>query len=397
MHALAGPRVAVTGRPDGHYILAISGRGRLDPTPQLLRFAPHFVPMFAKRWRNVFPGGLEGIRWGHETRARWKLDAPAPMERARVLDPKPDPAGVRETHRRALDLLPALREARIANTWAGHIDSTPDGVPGIGEVPQVPGFIVAAGFSGHGFGIGPGAGHLIADLVSGAQPIFDPAPFNPARFDKPAWGRVADFWPVRTSGREELADLDMNLGQGEARDALLLPCDGSRPVCPLGRVAQDVDGPRVDINHPDLRNAGARVEARLGAEVEGERRVGDFDDEKHFRGGGMRARVIVGPAPEEREIRLGHRAIRDHGWILDGHDDAVAAALNEELVQLLDASRMRTSDRRHLDDLPVDQLQPRIGWEYSRLAHAEVLLGADRVLLRVFENRAHREHHTAAG
>jgi glycine/D-amino acid oxidase-like deaminating enzyme len=191
--ALAGPNVAITRRSDGHYILAISGRGRVDPTPQLLRFAPQFIPMFAKRWRNVFPGGLEGMRWGHETRARWKLDAPTPMERARILDPKPDPAGIRETHRRAVDLLPALREARIANTWAGYIDSTPDGVPGIGEVPNVPGFILAAGFSGHGFGIGPGAGHLIADLVSGAEPIFDPAPFDPARFNESAWGKVADF------------------------------------------------------------------------------------------------------------------------------------------------------------------------------------------------------------
>jgi hypothetical protein len=48
-------------------------------TPQLLRFAPQFLPMFAKRWRNVFPGGLEGIRGGHETLARWRLDAPTPM------------------------------------------------------------------------------------------------------------------------------------------------------------------------------------------------------------------------------------------------------------------------------------------------------------------------------
>lgn len=191
--ALATSRVAVTKRGDGSYTLAISGRGRVDPTPQLVRFAPQFVPMFAKRWRNVFPGGLEGLRWGHETLAKWKLDAPTPMERARILDPKPDPAGVRETHRRALALLPALREARIANTWAGYIDSTPDGVPGIGEVPKVPGFILAAGFSGHGFGIGPGAGHLIADLVTGAEPIFDPAPFNPARFSESAWGKVADF------------------------------------------------------------------------------------------------------------------------------------------------------------------------------------------------------------
>jgi glycine/D-amino acid oxidase-like deaminating enzyme len=191
--AVTTSRVAVTKRRDGSFTLAISGRGRVDPTPQLVRFAPQFVPMFAKRWRNVFPGGLEGVRWGHETLAKWKLDAPTPMERARVLDPKPDPAGVRETHRRALALLPALRGAPIASTWAGYIDSTPDGVPGIGEVSGVKGFILAAGFSGHGFGIGPGAGHLVADLVTGHKPIFDPVPFDPARFNHSAWGKVADF------------------------------------------------------------------------------------------------------------------------------------------------------------------------------------------------------------
>ncbi|HEU0305733.1 MAG TPA: FAD-binding oxidoreductase [Lysobacter sp.] len=186
-------RVSVTRRSDGSYTLAISGRGRVDPTPQLLRFAPQFVPMFAKRWRNVFPGGLEGMRSGHETLARWRLDAPTPMERVRVLDPRPDPAAVKQTYNRAVELLPALGEGGIANAWAGFVDSTPDGVPAIGEVPQVPGFILAAGFSGHGFGIGPGAGHLIADLATGAAPIFDPAPFRPERFSQSAWGKVADF------------------------------------------------------------------------------------------------------------------------------------------------------------------------------------------------------------
>ena len=78
-------------------------------------------------------------------------------------------------------------------TRAGYIDSTPDGVPGIREIPQVPGFILAAGFSGHGFGIGLGAGHRIADLVSGAKPIFDPTSFDPGRFNQSSWGKVADF------------------------------------------------------------------------------------------------------------------------------------------------------------------------------------------------------------
>lgn len=191
--ALHTARVSITRRSDGSYNLAISGRGRVDPTAQLLRFAPQFLPMFAKRWRNVFPGGLEGIRAGHETLARWRLDAPTPMERMRILDPRPDVAAVRQTYTRAVELLPVLGQAGIANAWAGFVDNTPDGVPGIGEVSEIPGFILAAGFSGHGFGIGPGAGHLIADLVTGEKPIFDPAPYHPARFKQSAWGKVADF------------------------------------------------------------------------------------------------------------------------------------------------------------------------------------------------------------
>jgi glycine/D-amino acid oxidase-like deaminating enzyme len=77
--------------------------------------------------------------------------------------------------------------------WSGYVDSTPDGVPGIGEIPSLPGFILAAGFSGHGFGIGPGAGHLIADIAAGAVPIVDPKPYHPSRFEDSAWGKVADF------------------------------------------------------------------------------------------------------------------------------------------------------------------------------------------------------------
>ena len=140
--------VSITRRSDGRYALAISGRARVDLTPQFLRFAPQFVPMFAKRWRNLLPGGLEGVRGGHETLKHWRLDAPTPMEAVRILDPKPDMPTVTETYRRAADLLPELRDAKITHAWAGFVDSTPDGVPGIGEVPGVPGLILAAGFSG---------------------------------------------------------------------------------------------------------------------------------------------------------------------------------------------------------------------------------------------------------
>ncbi|WP_294323095.1 FAD-binding oxidoreductase [uncultured Sphingomonas sp.] len=191
--ALHTSEVSATRRVDGSYTLAISGFGRVDPTPQLLRFSPQFIPMFLRRWRKLRPGGVQGARAGHETLGKWRLDRPTPMERTRILDPDPDPAAIRMTHERAVALMPALKGRPVTARWAGYVDSTPDGVPGIGEVETIPGFVIASGFSGHGFGIGPGVGHLLADMLTGVEPIVDPKPYHPDRFRESAWGKVADF------------------------------------------------------------------------------------------------------------------------------------------------------------------------------------------------------------
>jgi glycine/D-amino acid oxidase-like deaminating enzyme len=191
--ALHTAGVSVTRRGDGGHTLAISGRGRIDPTTQQMYFAKQFLPIFVRRWRSLSPGGLEGIRSGHESLSRWRLDQPTPMERTRTLEPPVDRSTIDLTYNRAVEMLPALQGRPITAAWAGYIDSTPDGVPGIGEMSAIPGFVLAAGFSGHGFGIGPGAGHLIADLVTGSEPIVDPGPYHPDRFRRSAWGKVADF------------------------------------------------------------------------------------------------------------------------------------------------------------------------------------------------------------
>jgi glycine/D-amino acid oxidase-like deaminating enzyme len=191
--ALHTAQVSITRRLDGGYTLAISGRARVDLSPQQWRFGWEFLPMFARRWRSLAPGGAQGWHLGHETLKKWALDDVTPMERTRVLDPKPDSGQIRLTYERAGSLFPDLARCKISDAWASYIDSTPDGVPAIGEVEGVPGFILAAGFSGHGFGIGPGAGHLIADLVTGDEPIVDPRSYAPERLNRSAWGKVADF------------------------------------------------------------------------------------------------------------------------------------------------------------------------------------------------------------
>jgi glycine/D-amino acid oxidase-like deaminating enzyme len=185
--------VSITRRGSGGHTLAISGHARVDPTPQQLRFATSFMPMFFKRRKALAPGGIEGWLSGHETLSRWALDRPTPMEKRRILDPKVDSRQIDLTLARASKLFPGIERFPVTARWAGYVDSTPDGVPAIGETDEVPGLILAAGFSGHGFGIGPGAGKLIADLVTGEAPIVDPKPYHPSRFNSAAWGKVAEF------------------------------------------------------------------------------------------------------------------------------------------------------------------------------------------------------------
>ena len=61
---------------------------------------------------------------------------------------------------------PDLANAKIVRTWAGWMDRCADGVPVLGKVSEVPGLILACGFSGHGFGIAPGASHQLAELIT---------------------------------------------------------------------------------------------------------------------------------------------------------------------------------------------------------------------------------------
>jgi glycine/D-amino acid oxidase-like deaminating enzyme len=77
---------------------------------------------------------------------------------------------------------PVFHAMRVADSWGGMIDVTPDGIPVISPLDAVPGFFTATGFTGHGFGIAPGAGRLMAEQVSGETPVVDPRTFRYSRF-----------------------------------------------------------------------------------------------------------------------------------------------------------------------------------------------------------------------
>ncbi len=85
--------------------------------------------------------------------------------------------------RNALAILPGLGALRIERTWGGLIDSTPDVIPVLDAVTSHPGLVVGAGFSGHGFGIGPISGEILANLATiGSDDRFDLSPFGLDRF-----------------------------------------------------------------------------------------------------------------------------------------------------------------------------------------------------------------------
>ena len=107
---------------------------------------------------------------------------PSPFERERVLNPKPEPRIIREMRSAIARWLPELAACPFVETWAGMIDATPDVLPIIEPVESIAGFYLATGFSGHGFGIGPGAGKLLAGMVRGSADPAALAGFRRSRF-----------------------------------------------------------------------------------------------------------------------------------------------------------------------------------------------------------------------
>ncbi len=183
-HAVGASDYAFRKRADGGYTIAHRGANLAHIVPDSFRLLADFLPAFRKQRHEL------RLRLGHRfveearTPRRWAMDEVSPFERTRILDPQPDQAILAEGQRNLVKAFPAFRDMKVAATWGGLVDAMPDGVPVIGEVPRMPGFFLATGLSGHGFGIGPGAGRMIAELVSGGTPAVDMRPFRLDRFER---------------------------------------------------------------------------------------------------------------------------------------------------------------------------------------------------------------------
>jgi glycine/D-amino acid oxidase-like deaminating enzyme len=169
-------------RQDGGYNVAHSAFLEHPIVPSTFRFAFRYLPAFRREFGGVrLSIGREFIEeW--RTPKRWRLDAPSPFEKTRVLDPKPHPRAIAGIRKIIAERFPPLAGIDIVEAWSGAVETTPDAVPVIDEVEAPPGFYIATGLSGHGFGIGPGAGKAIAGMLTGTETGIDLSEFRLSRF-----------------------------------------------------------------------------------------------------------------------------------------------------------------------------------------------------------------------
>ncbi len=171
-------------RDDGGYSVAYGGILDCEITPDYLRFF--------RRYLAAYKASKEGIQLKVNQRfmTEWgwpnpiSLDRITPFEKERALNPAPNLKLLRLAKQRLGEVFPSLGEIGINRRWAGMIDVTPDELPIISPVAKIPGLILSTGFSGHGFGVGPGVGKVTAELALGHQPSVDLSPFMVERFLK---------------------------------------------------------------------------------------------------------------------------------------------------------------------------------------------------------------------
>jgi glycine/D-amino acid oxidase-like deaminating enzyme len=180
--ALGGPDFSFRKRHDGGYTITQRAALFAPLTLDHLLIGTRYLSTLVAQWKNLRVSlgkdFLDDLKLGRRSSGN-KM---SPFERLRTIDPPVNQGLIDEAIQNTAAAWPIFKQATIAQTWGGMIDVTPDSLPVISPVSKIPGLTLASGFSGHGFGTAPAAGQLAADIVTGAAPIVDPAPYRLDRF-----------------------------------------------------------------------------------------------------------------------------------------------------------------------------------------------------------------------
>ncbi len=181
--AVSAKRLAYRRRSDGGYTLAPAGAPDLYVGPDAVRALPKYLNQLKEDPFGcmLLPNAPKGYPDGWTTKRRWKADDVSPFEHLRILDPKPTTRVIAKLAKDFQTMFPHLGEVRIKTAWAGMIDTMPDIVPVVDHGP-IEGLVIGTGMSGHGFGIGPAMGRVLADMSAGRPTGYDLTRFRFNRF-----------------------------------------------------------------------------------------------------------------------------------------------------------------------------------------------------------------------
>jgi sarcosine oxidase subunit beta len=166
----AGPSAGLVGQMAGMDVPVKPYRRQIFTTLPVPEFSsePPLMIDYHRNW--YFRGELGGCLFS------------GPKDEESTFNTNVDWEHVAESVERAVGRVPILAEAEIHRGWAGLYEISPDNNAILGAVPDLPGFFVAGGHSGHGFMHGPITGKLMAELILSGHPSLDISPLSIERF-----------------------------------------------------------------------------------------------------------------------------------------------------------------------------------------------------------------------
>ena len=128
--------------------------------------------------RQQIDGGLRFTGGAEQLKANLELSGEFPAVH-------PPAASIAQVISSVSSVLPFVSQTPIRRIWGGLLDLTPDALPVLGCIPNIDGLYVAAGFSGHGFGIAPAVGEVMANKILGKKNFISLDAFSFDRFSNP--------------------------------------------------------------------------------------------------------------------------------------------------------------------------------------------------------------------
>lgn len=180
--AVWADEVSMSQRRDGRIVFAAGASADYDLTLDVFRNLGFFMPNYRKN-RALFRFNI-GTAFGdavHEM-IPWSDRSKHPFSFRHAIEPLPNFKRVERGVVALERLFPAIAPVRVARQWAGNVDATPDAVPVIDALDAPRGLVIATGFSGHGFALGPVAGRVVSELVVDGEASLDISGFRFSRF-----------------------------------------------------------------------------------------------------------------------------------------------------------------------------------------------------------------------